>query len=79
MENEKSTVAGRVFLNDNIRQLVLKNKDLKDKIALAVGVDYWTVHRWLKNNSTKITHLSALQVMSEAIGVPYQNFIHASA
>lgn len=64
--DEKRT---RLILSPRAKNLVLSNKNIKEKIADAIDVDYWTVHRWIQNDDSKITQLKAMQVLRDQLGL----------
>jgi transcriptional regulator with XRE-family HTH domain len=55
----------------NITILALRGseKEVKQKIADAVGVAIHTVYRWINDNDDNLTKASALKVIREELGL----------
>lgn len=71
MSDEKIEVVTvtRYRLSDKVRKLLFHNTEIKKAIAASIGVDYWTVHRWLKNGNAKATQIHVLQAIRELTGL----------
>lgn len=69
-KNNNSTPGPSVFiLSSRTKNLLLPNKRIKELIADAVGVDYWTIHRWIQNDDSKITQAGAMKVIRDETGL----------
>lgn len=68
-ENNKETLHSKICLSTRAKNLLLPHKQIKQKIADAIGKDYWTVHRWIQHDDSKITQAAALQVIREETGL----------
>lgn len=58
-----------IILSSRAKNLLLPNRAIKQKIADAMGVDYYTVHRYIRDDSEKITVGSAMVVIREETGL----------
>lgn len=67
--NFQSEPVGKVVLSLRTQLLLKSNTAIKQMIADAIGVDYWTVHRWIKKNNPKVTQAAGLKVIREQTGL----------
>lgn len=56
-------------LSDRVKKLLYYNTEIKKAIAESIGVDYWTVHRWIKNGDAKATQIHVLEAIRELTGL----------
>lgn len=68
-ENFSEATTNVVVLSDRVRNLLRSNTNIKQLIADAIGVDYFTVHRWIKKNDPKITQAAGMKVIREQTGL----------
>lgn len=67
--NDAPKESGRSHLSARAKNLLLPNKMIKDAIAKAMGTTYFSVHRWIQDDSPKIAHVDALRIIREFTGL----------
>jgi hypothetical protein len=58
-----------IILSARAKNLLLPNRMIKQKIADAMGLDYFTIHRWIREDDEKITQGAAMKVIREETGL----------
>lgn len=59
----------RTILSTRAKNLLLPNRMIKQKIAAAIGLSDFTIHRWIQDDSEKITQAGCLKVIREETGL----------
>jgi len=63
------TTKTRTGLSTIAFNLLHSNKPIKDRIAAACGVTYWSVHRWISDDDPRITQADAMKVIRTETGL----------
>lgn len=67
-----ANAALRTVLTSRVKNLLLPNKLIKDKISVAMGVHALTVHRWVQvcdEEPTALSQPDAMKVIREETGL----------
>lgn len=67
--NESPNKMDKIILSPRAKNLLLPNKMIKDKIAAACGCTYFSVHRWIQDDDSRITQAAAMKVIREETGL----------
>ena len=59
----------KIILSIRAKNLLLPNKRIKDKIAEALGISTWTIHRWIQQDDPQITQAQPMKIIRDQTGL----------